>query len=108
MVHVFCQNSACRMLIHLDNATYWNHKGSVKCPKCGTIIDVEVINGKVIYTKQSNETLLLRQVAYIFRLWTSINLPQKHFSRGVLDHALKESSKESGANGERWKCNSLS
>jgi len=53
MVHIFCQNGDCRTIIHLDDATHWNYKGKLKCEKCGTVIDVEVRNGEVIYAKRT-------------------------------------------------------
>lgn len=52
MVHIYCKNENCRMILHLDDATYWNYKGSVKCEKCGLDLDVEIKDGKVVYPKK--------------------------------------------------------
>ena len=46
MVHVFCQNKTCKTIIHLDDATYWNFKGEIKCAKCGAIMYVEIRDGQ--------------------------------------------------------------
>jgi hypothetical protein len=52
MVHIYCQNKDCRMLLHLDDSTYWNYKGKVKCERCNTEVDVEIKDGKAIYAKK--------------------------------------------------------
>jgi DNA replicative helicase MCM subunit Mcm2 (Cdc46/Mcm family) len=40
------------MIIHLDDAHYWNYKGRIKCEKCGTEVQVEIKEGKVISAKK--------------------------------------------------------
>jgi len=52
MVHIFCQNEGCRMIVHLDDAHYWNYKGRIKCEKCGTEVEVEIKDGKVVYARR--------------------------------------------------------
>ena len=52
MVHVFCQNKTCKMIIHLDDATYWNFKGEVKCAKCGSVMHSEIRDGQVVSVKK--------------------------------------------------------
>lgn len=52
MVHIYCQNEDCRMILHLDDARYWNFKGRVKCEKCGTEVDVEIKDGKVVSARK--------------------------------------------------------
>ncbi len=53
MVHLFCQNSDCRTLIHLDDSTHWNYKGKTTCEKCGTVIEIEILNGEVIRARKT-------------------------------------------------------
>jgi len=52
MVHIYCQNEGCRMILHFDDAHYWNYKGRVKCEKCNTEVEVEIRDGKVVYIKK--------------------------------------------------------
>jgi len=52
MVHIYCPNESCRTIIHLDDETYWNYKGSIRCGKCGTEIEVEIKDGKVICVRK--------------------------------------------------------
>jgi len=40
------------MILHLDDADYWNYKGRVRCEKCGTEVKVEIKDGKVVYAKR--------------------------------------------------------
>jgi len=42
------------MMLHLDDATYWNYKGRVKCEKCGAEIEIEIKDGKVVYERKVN------------------------------------------------------
>jgi len=51
MVHVYCQNEGCRMMVHLDDATYWNYKGRIQCGKCGKEVEIEIRDGKVVYAR---------------------------------------------------------
>ena len=53
MVHIYCQNEGCRTILHLDDSTYWNYKGIVKCEKCGVEVEVEIKEGKVIYQRRA-------------------------------------------------------
>jgi len=55
MVHIFCQNEGCRMIVHLDDAHYWNYKGKVKCEKCGTEAEVEIKTAKWSTREGSND-----------------------------------------------------
>jgi len=52
MVHIYCQNNDCRMILHLDDTTHWNYKGRVKCEKCSTEVEVEIKDGKVVYARK--------------------------------------------------------
>jgi len=47
MVHIFCLDEKCRRVIHLDDHKYWNFKGKVKCPNCGSEMEVEIENGEL-------------------------------------------------------------
>ncbi len=52
MVHVFCQNKSCKMIIHLSDTSYWNFSGEVKCAKCGAVTYVDIQNGQVVSAKK--------------------------------------------------------
>lgn len=53
MVHVFCLNENCRRVIHLNNQQKWNFKGKLRCVKCGAVMEVEIVNGKLKSSKKS-------------------------------------------------------
>lgn len=53
MVHVFCLNENCRKIIHVDSQEKWNFKGKLRCVKCGAVMEVEIVNGKMKSSKKS-------------------------------------------------------
>lgn len=55
MVHIYCQNEGCRMIVHLDDAHYWNYKGRIKCEKRGTEAEVEIKDSKVISARKGKQ-----------------------------------------------------
>ena len=48
MVHVFCPDEKCKRVIHLDDSSHWNFKGRVKCLHCGSVMEVEIKDGKIV------------------------------------------------------------
>jgi len=52
LVHVFCLDDKCRRVVHLDDSSYWNYKGRVKCKNCGAEMEVEIKNGEIISCKK--------------------------------------------------------
>lgn len=40
------------MIVHLDDAHYWNYKGKVRCEKCKTEVEVEIKDGKVVHARK--------------------------------------------------------
>jgi hypothetical protein len=55
MVHVFCLNNNCRRAIHLISEEYWNFEGTIKCVKCGLLIELEIKNGELVSANKSKQ-----------------------------------------------------
>jgi hypothetical protein len=55
LVHVFCTNEECRRVFHLDDNTYLNFKGTVKCIKCGKEFEIEIRKGRVLSSKKTDK-----------------------------------------------------
>jgi Zn finger protein HypA/HybF involved in hydrogenase expression len=52
VVHIYCPCEGCRKVIHLDNLGYWNFEGKIRCPHCGSGLELEVKDGEVAYLKR--------------------------------------------------------